>query len=279
MQMNKKLSYILFLFFISLFPLLAQTLSVEEVVVEMDSLYSSESEPLLREVESYKDTNTFNLPFKVDTNDSIVLKKFTSNFKKKYKESEEFDYNDNRPKDSLWKRFKRALNDALNNFFRQFNVNYKVDNYFTIGMRIMGVAVIVLLLYYIIRAFIQKDIYWLFKKKAKKLEINVEDIEQNIENVNFDLLIEKTITDNAYRLAIRFYYLWLLQRLQEQNHIVWNIEKTNSDYVKEITDSETKAQFQYLSYLYNNIWYGEHDITFEEFSKAKTSFDAILKPK
>jgi hypothetical protein len=59
--------------------------------------------------------------------------------------------------------------------------------------------------------------------------------------------------------------------------IVWDIEKTNSDYLYEIKEQSQKEEFAYLSYLYNYIWYGEFELDEATFLKAKTAFEKTIK--
>jgi hypothetical protein len=59
--------------------------------------------------------------------------------------------------------------------------------------------------------------------------------------------------------------------------IVWDIEKTNSDYLYEIKEESQKEEFAYLSYLYNYIWYGEFELDEATFLKAKTAFEKTIK--
>lgn len=217
------------------------------------------------------------LPYTEDKTDSIVINKFKTDYKKKYKSDEEFDYTEHVRKKSAWQRFKDWLNKKLDELFKPLNVQTNTSRHLDDLYRIASVFVIILLLFYIIRALIQKDMYWLFKKKGRKIDVPVDDIELNLTTVNFLSLLEKTINEKQYRLSIRYYYLWLLQRLQDQQQIVWNIEKTNADYLNEIKDTKLKEDFTYLSYIYNNIWYGEFEITETEFKQAQKSFDALLK--
>ena len=55
--------------------------------------------------------------------------------------------------------------------------------------------------------------------------------------------------------------------------IEWNPEKTNSDYLYEIKSEKLKTEFEYLSYLYNYVWYGEFEMDEVHFEEVKKSFD------
>ena len=81
------------------------------------------------------------------------------------------------------------------------------------------------------------------------------------------------------RLSIRYYYLWLLKSMAEKNWIVWDIEKTNTDYLYELQRPAHREAFTYLSYLYNHIWYGEFEINEAEFEQIERSFIEAINNK
>lgn len=224
-----------------------------------------------------KTDNKPSLPVQEDKDSDITVVNFDKEFKNKYKIDKDFDYEETLADRTIWQRFKAWIGNILRDFFNAFDVDYETESKLTIFYRVLSIFAVGLLVFYIVRAFVQKDAYWLFKKRGKKVEIIVDDVEKNLTTVHFPTLLSKTIGESQYRLAIRYYYLWLLQSLQESGQIQWHIEKTNSDYVAEIKDEKTRQDFQYLSYIYNNIWYGEHEITEVEFSQAKRSYETTLK--
>ncbi|MVX35152.1 DUF4129 domain-containing protein [Myroides sp. LoEW2-1] len=222
---------------------------------------------------------TYDLPLTVDTDSALTLRKFRSDYKKRYLEDKDFQYDESLVvRDNFLQKILKAINEFFDNIFGNRTITHNDVSNFVTGMRILAILVFFLIVYYVIRAFIQKDIYWGFKRKGKDLQFKLQNAENDIENADFPTLIKEMIQRKEYRIGIRFYYLWLLQHLQEQNIIQWHVDKTNTDYLLEIKNIETKEQFQYLSYLYNHIWYGEHLITEEEFNKAKAAFDLTLKP-
>ena len=103
-----------------------------------------------------------------------------------------------------------------------------------------------------------------------------EMVEENIHTIDFKEIIQQSKSNKEYRLTIRYYYLWLLKSLSDKEIIEWDIEKTNSDYLYEIKNSAIKSQFEYVSYLYNYIWYGEFELDEVTFIKAKKAFDNLI---
>ncbi|WP_410881554.1 DUF4129 domain-containing protein [Myroides sp. DW712] len=261
----------LFLCFVCV-PLQAQTQPEEDC------------EDCLEEVEVFQPVTT---PKKVVAKDSLYLlqdrnsevysKKFSSKYKSKYKGKADFSYNKVEKKESLFDRIKRAIRSW---YYRNFVYPIKDElsnTYYIVFLRILSFLLLGLVTYYLVKAFIQKDIYWMIKKKGKKINALENITTEDFKTTDFEKLIAEAIQQQAYRIAIRLYYLLLLQRLQEQQKIIWAPEKTNADYSYELKEEKEREEFAYLSYLYNNIWYGEHELTAPDFFKAKSSFDLKLK--
>lgn len=213
-----------------------------------------------------------------DTEGAVYAKKFREKFKQDYKGKEAFTYEEIEKEVGLFQQIKQAIGDWFRRNFSSKVTKELDQNYYLVFLRILGFVLIGLILFYLVRAFIQKDMYWLFKKNGKKINAFDDLTSEDFKSTDFEYLLTEAIEKKHYRLAIRLYYLWLLQRLQAQEKITWAPEKTNADYSYELKDSQEREQFTYLSYLYNNIWYGAYEITEEEFSKAKKSFDAKLNP-
>ncbi|TNJ45822.1 hypothetical protein KFZ70_09900 [Tamlana fucoidanivorans] len=118
----------------------------------------------------------------------------------------------------------------------------------------------------------------LFSSKAKRSIASYEDINaENINSTNIESLILEAEKNNNYRLAIRFYYLLILQNLSTNNHIQFEDDKTNNDYLNEVSGTPFGETFTYISYLYNYIWYGLFPVNMTKYEKAKQHFTLFLK--
>jgi len=98
----------------------------------------------------------------------------------------------------------------------------------------------------------------------------------NIENADIHTLIKNAENDKDYRLAIRYYYLLVLKTLSLKNHIKFEDDKTNNEYLNEVQDKTFSKDFAYTSYLYNYIWYGEFPLDTDKYNKAKNDFLSFL---
>ncbi|MGW9685873.1 hypothetical protein [Flagellimonas sp. 2504JD1-5] len=135
---------------------------------------------------------------------------------------------------------------------------------------LMGLLVIFIL----IRVFVNEKFHAIFTKKAKPL-VDINLAEQHIETVDLDSLMSSALKNKDYRLAVRYQFLKILKQLSQKEIIEWHFEKTNLDYQKEIKESELQTEFQRASYLYEYIWYGEQHIDALGYEKTSSRFMAL----
>ncbi len=251
--MNKLL---LILLFIS-----SSNLRAQDSIVINNSIQTEKS--IFSEKDIYEDDNT------------IQPKNFKKNFKENYKDSE-FIYEEKTKEKNAWDRFKEWLSGIVQNLFG-FTNNEASMKFIVLLFKFLAILVVGFVVYLIVKAILNKEGKWIFGKNSDKKIINYSDIEKNLQLVDFENLIKKTMLSGEKRLTIRYYYLWLLKKMSANEIIVWDLEKTNSDYLYEIKNQSTKDEFAYLSYLYNYIWYGEFELDQETFNKAKTAFEKAIK--
>lgn len=211
---------------------------------------------------------------KIDTS-TVEGKTFSKNFKKKYTDSD-FVYEYKAPEKNGWDHFKEWLAGILRRLFT-FNNPAAAINFVAILMKVLAVLIIVFVIYLIVKALIGKEGRWIFGKDSSKKTIYYSELEKNIHLLDFKKLIQESIERGEKRIAIRYYYLWLLKVMAQNHYIEWDIEKTNSDYLYELQSPVYKEEFTYLSYLYNYIWYGEFEIDEATFKKAEKRFKNSIK--
>lgn len=115
------------------------------------------------------------------------------------------------------------------------------------------------------------------KKQQKSEEVSFEELEENLEEINFDQLIESAIKNQSYRVAIRLFFLKNLQSLTKRDYIEWEIDKTNNDYKYELAATKLKDEFEKTVYLFEHIWYGNFEVDDEGFHKAINHFKNFEK--
>ena len=111
-----------------------------------------------------------------------------------------------------WTRFKQWLSDLFQKLFN-LSGDGQASSFTEVALKIFYVVVFLLVVYFIFRAIINKEGTWVFGKSSEKNIVPVTDIESNIHVADFKSLIEIAESENNYRLAVRYYYLWLLRSL------------------------------------------------------------------
>lgn len=114
----------------------------------------------------------------------------------------------------------------------------------------------------------------LFQKAAKKIvdeEVD-EEINDDIFSINYEKEIDKATETNNYRLAIRLWYLKTLKELSDRNIIEYRHEKTDSEYVNSLQDSQYYKDFFRLTRNFEYTWYGQFNLSGEGYEMMRTDF-------
>lgn len=216
-------------------------------------------------------TSAFSNYEKATDSISYYQRNFNPSFQDNYK-SDEFSYEPLTKVNDLsaWDRFWNAVGRFLQNLFDFGGIGNSMNG-LQILFKIIAILIIVFVIYLIVKVILNREGGWIFSKSAKKIDV-VENIEENIHSINFKKIVNQAASDKNYRIAVRYYYLWLLKSLSDKDVIEWDIEKTNRDYYNEISNTDIKKNFQFLSYIYEYSWYGEFELTQEDFQKAEQTF-------
>ncbi len=171
--------------------------------------------------------------------------------------------------------FKAWLRDLISNIF-----SIKDESALTIIENLKLVFYILVIggaVFLIVKMVLNNEGRWLFKRKKDTTdELNFE-IGENIQEVNFEALINEALQLKDYRLAVRYNYLLLLKKLDQYNIISYDSQKTSYDYQLALEGTKHATDFNKATYYYTYIWYGEFSIDEIEYTKASTVYSQILK--
>ncbi|MFC4143872.1 DUF4129 domain-containing protein [Pedobacter mendelii] len=200
---------------------------------------------------------------KIDSS-QIVPKKFDKQALEDYAEQKEFQYDEAITRDlSLWDRFWMWFWNMIGDLFKGAASN-PVSKYFFIGI---GIAI---LFYIVIKVVGAENI---FSKKSKETILPYDILNENIHEIDYETEIQRLIEQGKYRLAVRLLYLRTLKKLSDSEIIQWQPEKTNYNYLTEISRPEIKNEFSVLTHQFDYIWYGDFPIDGQKFEPIKQSFN------
>ncbi len=118
----------------------------------------------------------------------------------------------------------------------------------------------------------------LFRKKNVRTKQGEEDIiTENIFAINYQKEIDKAVAQANYRLAVRLMFLRLLKNMAEKNIIRYKQDKTNLDYLQELSSSRYYRNFFRITRNYEYSWYGQFAVTENAYTIIRNEFDQFDK--
>ena len=93
--------------------------------------------------------------------------------------------------------------------------------------------------------------------------------------IDFDEAIRLQLMQQQYRQAIRLLYIKLINLLRSKDYIHYSKEKTNVDYLYDLTNKELKSQFNTITSIYNYVWYGDVEIVEDQYLRFEKSFQSF----
>lgn len=194
-----------------------------------------------------------------------INKSVLSNLKK----SPDFSYIEmQEPPKSLWDRFWAWV------WWKIAQLLSTKNGRFTFWTVITLIAVIVIG-YFLLKVMGMNKVGLFTRNAADKLDYSVG--ETDIHKISFNEAIQQAILVGDFRLAIRLLYLQSLKLLSDKGHIEWQINKTNSDYIKEVANASWYALFVSLTFKFEYTWYGELNIGKDDFDKLQLQFQQLNK--
>ncbi|PIE49412.1 MAG: DUF4129 domain-containing protein [Flavobacteriales bacterium] len=191
----------------------------------------------------------------------------------KYKNNNAFDYRIVTREPTWYEELWDWVLRQLAKFFKWIFGNETGSDIVAVIARLLPYIIGAVILFLFVKFFLKINMQNINDGKKNKTEITISEDEKLIQTADLNELIKKVLAQNNYRLAIRYYYLKILQRLSKKKIIDWQGQKTNEDYLNEIPNAKLKSEFSKATYLYDFIWYGEFSIDNELYAKAEKQFD------
>ncbi len=148
---------------------------------------------------------------------------------------------------------------------------------------ILNSGIVSVLLWAVVISFVLFIIYRLFladgvfQRRSKSVKDTAGTVEEELitKESNFDGLIRQALQNGNYRLAVRYQYLRTLHLLAGKNFVELSPDKTNFQYVREISNRQYQEDFAGLTLNYEYVWYGEFAIEKNLYQKIETNFTSL----
>lgn len=194
-----------------------------------------------------------------------------------FKNSKEFDYLEVAEKDNWWTRFKKWLNAKYTQFLNWLFGDYQPDSLLAFIIKFIPFILLVLLLGLIAWLFSRLNPGGHMLREPDSGEVFLTEEEELVRNENLKSLMEEAVRNGQFRLAVRYYYLNELRRLDRLKLIEYEYQKTNRDYTAEIKDENIRKIFSEITKLYEFIWYGSFQVSESDYRLAEKGFVRMEK--
>jgi hypothetical protein len=136
---------------------------------------------------------------------------------------------------------------------------------------IIGLALIGFIIYIIIN-----------NDNSSVKSINPEDYFENTPPADIPLSelerrLKETLENCDYRGAIRIYYLFILKDLSIKQWVIWEKEKTNMHYLREMSGKPEFDDFNKTISYFEFVWYGKRKIDQYQFQTIQPYFTNLLQ--
>lgn len=132
---------------------------------------------------------------------------------------------------------------------------------------ILGLLVVVV---YLIRSSQRSR---LVESEGRGLVYKVE--EQLPEAQDLDREIGEAVSAGEYRQAVRLLYRRTLAEFRDAGLLEYRPEKTDSDYVRDLSKYDSGLTFRNAVNHFQKVWYGMEPVTAEQYREVQQSFDAL----
>ncbi len=144
-------------------------------------------------------------------------------------------------------------------------------------LKIIAFIAVIVLIIFLLYSFV--GVQGLQKGTNKRFDpnaiINTQTIAEDIHDFDLPKLLQHAIQQQDYTVATRLYYLLAIKTLSEQDLIQWKKDKTNRNYINELTNIPLKNKFRALTTIFERVWYGAVAVDafiFEDIRKEFASF-------
>lgn len=165
-------------------------------------------------------------------------------------------------RDSLLRAGKKEITDNDKKDFRQ-QTWFRFIVWFIIVSVFLGAIIY----------FLSQNKISLFSKEAASSFNNEEnDTDENIFKLSYNELIKKAEAANNYRVAVRLIFLQTLKLLSDTNHIQYQPDYTNLNYLQQLHQSNLYSDFSKVTRSYEYVWYGKFEVSADVYTAIKNDF-------
>lgn len=159
----------------------------------------------------------------------------------------------------------------------------EVSDFWSGFFKFLFIAMAVIILAFIIANMVGAE-GWALAPSNKKIKpqaaipITLANIEERIHESDLDRYIREALEKENYPMAVRLYYLAIIKELSLKKWIKWKKDKTNRDYIRELSTTDWYSNFRLVTAMFEKVWYGKKELGGMDFrSVIQPQFQNMLK--
>ena len=133
----------------------------------------------------------------------------------------------------------------------------------------------VLVIFFLTIVITKTRLYKIFYPDKEIKSPGFEFSNNDNQSIDYDAAIRLQMEQQQYRVAIRLLYLKVINLLRIREYIHFSKEKTNVDYLRDLTNDDLKMRFYAITTIYNHVWYGDVEIAEDQFMRFEKSFQSF----
>lgn len=204
---------------------------------------------------------------------NVQVRSFDKEKLAEYAKDKNFRYQETKEQLNGWQKFWSWVWYNMRRLFSGWHINDTAGLIFKYLLLTIAIGFLV----FIILKLAGVDVVKIMTGKSAKTALPYTESIDNIHEIDFDKAIEEAVLAKNYRLAVRLSYLRCLKYLSDARLIDWHIEKTNADYVRELTNAPQYKVFNLLTYQFEYVWYGDFPINEQRFQQVNELFLELKK--
>ncbi|HBH49345.1 MAG TPA: hypothetical protein DDX98_11930 [Bacteroidales bacterium] len=193
----------------------------------------------------------------------IEIRQPDTSFFSAYKADKDFIYQSNLVDENI---FWLTIKEQLGRFFETTS-----DLFLALPI-LFQVLVILMIIAFLFVAITKTKVYKVFYTQDKPAAYVSDAALTEEQELDLQIAIQQAEVMEAYRNAVRYHFLRVLETLELAHLIRYSREKTNRDYGNEIINQEIQSEFWFLSNMYNLVWYGYAPVNRENYKQLADRF-------
>ena len=137
-------------------------------------------------------------------------------------------------------------------------------------------VIVALFLIFIIFKIFKKRIGSIFVSSKKRIKIENELLDEDLNKMDLPQLINNAIREKNYQVAVRYLFLQTLKILINTEQINSRVNRTNNELILDLKNTKYLKEFSELVAFYEHGWYGNFNISKENFNRIQKKFDSFI---